>query len=104
MGGEGRVDAFELDPPWAGGRSKCPTSLCTAAAALMGGEGRVDAFELDPKRAAHLQRNVDACGASSITVHQVPWSTCTICLWQYVLGLDLEIRPPAAPRGRLRRD
>lgn len=42
-----------------------------AATALMGGEGRIDAFELDLKRATHLQRNVDACGAANITVHQV---------------------------------
>jgi 16S rRNA C967 or C1407 C5-methylase (RsmB/RsmF family) len=38
----------------------------------MGGTGKIDAFELDPKRAAHLQRNVEACGADTIvTVHQV---------------------------------
>ena len=38
----------------------------------MGGDGKIDAFELDAKRAAHLQRNVEACGAADIvTVHQV---------------------------------
>ena len=43
-----------------------------ATAALVGKSGRVDAFELDPKRAGHLQRNVDACAAACVTVHQVP--------------------------------
>lgn len=38
----------------------------------MGCAGKIDAFELDPKRASHLQRNVEACGAADIvTVHQV---------------------------------
>ena len=52
-----------------------PGNKTTHLAALLGPGGRVDAFEKDGKRAAHLQTNLEACGAGAVTVHQVPLPT-----------------------------
>lgn len=47
-----------------------PGNKTSHLAALLGGSGRVDAFEKNEKRAGHLSRNIEACCASNVTVHQ----------------------------------
>lgn len=47
-----------------------PGNKTSHLAALLRGSGQVDAFEKNEKRCGHLERNIEACCASNVTVHQ----------------------------------